>query len=106
MGSYGGGCRPTAGLRGVTCSELRRTEPEGGCEHMCLADEDVPQRGRSRGKVEAAREEEALCSGRSLLFDRFRCYEGWCVSGRGFPARLKGFERGADQQVAPQVTLQ
>ena len=73
---------------------------------MCLADEDVPQRGRSRGKVEAAREEEALCSGRSLLFDRFRCYEGWCVSGRGFPARLKLFERGADQQVAPQVTLQ
>ena len=38
---------------------------------MCLADEDVPQRGRSRGKVEAAREEEALCSGRSLLFDQF-----------------------------------
>ena len=39
---------------------------------MCLADEDVPQRGRSRSKVEAARKEEALCSGRSLLFDRFR----------------------------------
>ena len=73
---------------------------------MCLADEDVPQRGRSRDKVEAARELEALCSGRSLLFDHSRCYEGWCVSGRGFPARLKGFERGADQQVAPQVTLQ
>ena len=30
MGSYGGGCRLTAGLRGVTCSELRRTEPGGG----------------------------------------------------------------------------
>ena len=58
---------------------------------MCLADEDVPQRGRSRGKVEAAREEEALCSGHSLLFDHSRCYEGWCVSGRGFPSRLKGF---------------
>ena len=76
IGSYGGGCRLTAGLRGVTCSELRRTEPGGWCEHMCLADEDVPQRGRSRGKVEAAREEEALCSGRSLRFDHSRCYEG------------------------------
>ena len=43
---------------------------------MCLADEDVPQRGRSRDKVEAARELEALCSGRSLLFDHSRCYEG------------------------------
>ena len=93
MGSYGGGCRPTAGLCGVTCSELRRTEQGGGegGEHMCLADEDIPQRGRSRSKVEAAREQEALCSGRSLLFDHSRCYEGWCVSGRGFPARLKGF---------------
>ena len=30
MGSYGGGCRLTAGLRGVACSELRRTEPGGG----------------------------------------------------------------------------
>ena len=58
---------------------------------MCLADEDIPQRGRSRDKVEAARELEALCSGRSLHFDHSRCYEGWCVSGRGFPARLKGF---------------
>ena len=73
---------------------------------MCLADEDVPRRGRSRGKVEAGRKEEALCSGRSLLFDHSPCYEGWCVSGRGFLARLKGFGRGADQQVAPQVTLQ
>ena len=73
---------------------------------MCLADEDIPQRGRSRSKVEAGRELEALCSGRSLLFDHSRCYEGWCVSGRGFLARLKGFERGADQQVAAQVTLQ
>ena len=59
--------------------ESRALSREGrsreGCEHMCLADEDIPQRGRSRSKVEAAREEEALWSGRSLRFDHSRCYE-------------------------------
>ena len=35
MGSYGGGCRLPAGLRGVTCSELRRTVP-GGWVSTCV----------------------------------------------------------------------
>ena len=54
-----------------------------GGQYICL---DVPQRGRSRGKVEEGREEDS--------------------SGERGLTGLKGFERGADQQVAPQVTLQ